>query len=792
MLNDIRYAWRAFTRAPGFTLTAAFTLAVGIGANTAIFSVVYALLLKPLPFRDPEELIYLHDEYPAVANASVSWEKFIALRDGSRTLASLAATTAGTLTLTGNGEPQRLLTTRVSGDFFDVLGVRPLAGRGIMREDDIANGNPVIVLGYSLWQRVFSGATDILGQAITTDGQARTVIGIMPPGFVYPSPGEAWVPLALPHPPPAMNFLRLTGRLKPGASLAQATDDLKRATAVFNAQHNFQRGVRVYLLRDYLSQANRQMLLTLQGTVLLVLLIACANVANMLLARGVVRQRELSIRLAIGAGPGRLVRQLLTESVMLAMVGGGLGVLLASWLLRLFLALAPAGFSGVQTIAIDRHVLTFTIAVAVLTGLVFGLAPARRGFHTDANDGLRGAAARGSSGGLRGASRLLVVAEVGLAMVLVVGAGLMVKSLLKLETQDAGFRAGGLLTFQLDLPASRYDNDGARRAMARILDDVRTIPGVKAAGAINFLPLVNFGFNGRFSIQGRPPFAPADRAPVVEYRMVTPDYFAAMNIPVRRGAEFTARETDHDRPVVIINETMARQFWPTENPIGARVQLDLDSNEIVREVVGVVGDVRSQALKLPARPETFVPYAQVPANGMTIVVRSEVDPAALLSPIRLRIAGIDAALAIVKPQTMDAVVDASAGSMRLSSTLTTVFALLAALLASVGIYSLVSYSVARRTHEIGIRVALGANAASVLGLVIGEALMLAAAGLAVGLLGSRALTGTLRAMLYEVSPADPAVLAGTCAAVLLVTTGASFVPAWRVTRVDPTIALRVE
>jgi len=794
VVSDIRYALRTMLRAPGFAATAALTLAIGIGANTAIFTVVYALLLKPLPFHDAERLIYVHDTFPAVANASVSMPKFVALRDGNRSLSSLAATSPASLTVTGIGDPQILGVTRVSGDFFDVLGVAPLAGRTITRADDVPGAAAVIVLTYGAWQRLFGGARDIVGRTIIADGQPRAIIGVMPPDLVYPARYEAWVPLALARDAsPGNNFLRIVGRLKPGVSIEQATADLDAVTTTFNAQSGQRRGIRVWPLHEYLAQNTRQMVLVLQGAVLLVLLVACANVANMLLARSVPRQRELAIRMAIGASPRRLLRQLLTESLLLAVAGGALGVLLGGWLLRLFVALAPPGFSGVQAIAIDRHVLWFTAAVAMLTGVVFGVAPARRGFRIDANDGLRDATGRGSaSAAARGASRALVIAEVGLAMVLVIGAGLLVKSLLRLQAQDAGFRAEGLLTFQINLPRARYDDDALRRAVSRIVEAMRALPGVSAAGAINFLPLQAFGFNGPFAIDGRPPLGTADRPPVVEYRTATAAYFQAMQIPLRRGALFTDRDSERTRPVVVISETMARQFWPDENPVGARVRLGFDANQIVREVIGVVGDVRSQALSQPPAPEAYIPYAQAPLATISVAVRAAGDPAALLPAVRQRIAAVDASLAVIRTQTMVEVVDASTGSMRLASTLTSVFAALAALLAAVGIYSLVSYSVASRTREIGIRVALGAHPASVLRLVVGEGMKLTAIGLALGVAGTWWLTGTLRSLLFEVSPVDPAVLAATAAAVVALTTVASLVPAWRVMRVDPTTALRSE
>ena len=795
LIQDLRYGLRTFLHQPAFALTAVAALALGIGGNTAVFSVVYAVLLKPLPFAEPQQLIYAHDTYPAVPSASVSWPKFVALRDGNRTLSSLAAVAPGSINITGRGEPQQALAYRVSGDFFTVLGVAPQFGRLLNREDDVPNGGNVVALSYGLWQRRFGGDPKAIGQAITVDGEAFTIAAVMPASFNYPAGAEAWVPLALPAKFQGNNFLRLIGRMKPGVSVQQATDDLRAITAGFNKANNLQRDLKVYPLHDYLASRNRQMLVVLQGTVAFVLLIACANVANLLLARSVSRGRELSIRAALGAGRARLVRQLLTESVLLAVAGSVVGVLLASWLLRLFLALAPTNFAGVQTIRIDTQVLLVTLAIAMFTGLLFGMAPARHGFQVDPNDSLRDTGARGAtSAGAKGASRMLVVAEIGLAMVLVIGAGLMLKSLLRLEAQDPGFRPEGVMTFQVSLPSSKYpDPPRIAQTIQHLVDEVRTIPGVTAAGAINMIPLTNFGMNGSFSIVGRPPFAQADRAPVVEYRTVTPGYFAAMGIPVKRGAEFNGQESAKSAPVVIINEAMATQFWPNANPIGEHLQIGWDPQNVTRAIVAVVGNARSQALGAVPVPETYVPHVQAPLSGMGIVARTEAtQPASILPAIRQRLASIDAELPIVRPQTLETVRETAAGGTRLTSVLTSVFALLAAILASVGIYSLIAYSVAERTRELGIRVALGADRRAVVRLIVGEGLVLAGIGIVIGLVGSWLLTGSLRTMLYEVSPIDPAVIALTCVAVLFVTALASYVPARRALRVDPMVALRAE
>jgi len=797
ILHDVRYGFRTFIRQPAFALTAILALALGIGANTAVFSVVYAILLKPLPFPNPDQLVYAYDTFPAVPNASVSWQKYVALRDGNRTLTALGAVAAGgrNAVLTGRGEPQQALTARVSGDFFKVFEVSPAYGRLLNRDDDVPNGGKVIALSYGLWQRRFGGDPRIVGQAITVDGDSFTVASVMPAAFNYPAGTEVWVPLALPANPTNLgNFLRLVGRMKPGTSVQQAGDDLGALTAAFNAANKLQRDVKVVGFHEYLTQFNRQMLLIMQGAVMFVLLVACANVANLLLARSVARQRELSIRAAIGAGRFRLVRQLLTESLMLAAAGGVVGVLMASWLLRLFLAFAPANFAGVQTIRIDLQVLTFTLAAAVLTGLVFGLAPARRGFQTNPNDGLRDTGARGAtSGATKGASRALVVVEIGLAMILVVGAGLMVKSLTRLQAQNGGFRPAGVLTFNLSLPPSRYaTNDRVTQTYDQLVDQIRSVPGVESVAAINMLPLANFGFNTSFNIVGRPPFPQQERAPILELRAITPGYFTAMGIPLLKGRMFTAADTAKSTQVVIINQTMAERFWPNANPIGQRLSLDSGAaNE--NEIVGVVGDTRSANLSTTPVPESFYPLSQFPQASMAMVVHTDLsDPATLLPAVRQRIATIDPDLPIARPRTMDAVVAASTGTTRLTSVLTSVFGALAGLLASVGIYSLIAYSVAQRTRELGIRVALGADRRAVLRLIVGEGLTLAAIGLAIGLAGARMLTGTLQTMLFDVSPLDPPVIGLTCVGIVIVTAAASYIPARRAIRVDPMHALRAD
>lgn len=792
LLQDLRYGFRSFMRQPAFTITAVLALALGTGANTAVFSVVYAVLLKPMPFPQPEALVYMHDTYPAVFDASVSFPKFRAIRDEARTVSALAASTPASLTLTDGGTPEQVAGARVTADYFKVFGVQPLYGRWFTAEEDLPGGPNVIMLSHALWKRRFAADPAIVGTTITVDGVLRTVVGVMPVGQSYHPAHQAWVPLAFePDAQGGSNFLRLFGRARDGVSVEQVQQEFSAISDRFNQQNGLQRDVRVVQLYEYEVGANRRMLLILQGTVAFVLLVACANVANLLLARSVSRHRELAIRSALGAGRGRILRQVLTESVMLSAAGGLVGILLASWLMRLLLSLAPA-LPRIDTIAIDGRMFAFTLGVAMLTGVLFGLAPAKQAFRTDPNDSLREGGTRSATGGAKGASRTLVAVEVALALVLVVGAGLLVKSLLRLQSEPVGYRTDDIFTFNLNLPPAKYQPEAVAEFYPRLLSDLRAIPGVQHAAAINFVPSTNWGFNGPFTISGQPPFEQG-KAPITEFRFVTPGYFETMGIPLLRGSDFTEAHDAKSRPVVIINASMARYF-PGDNPVGAFVQLTADPQNIVREVIGVVADVRDRGLGREPIPEIFIPHAQVPFNAMGLVlhIAPGLSADAIVPTVRERIALLDPELPMVRPQILQTAVDATARQTKMVSTLTAVFALVAALLAAVGIYSLIAYSVAQRTREIGIRVALGANRRSVVAMILTEGLVLAAVGVVGGLAGSYFLTQTLQGLLYEVEPSDPVVLAGTCVGVLVVAILASVVPALRALRVDPMIALRAE
>ena len=791
--QDLRYGVRTFLRQPGFTVTAILALALGIGANTAVFSVVYAVLLKPLPYPKPDALVFIQDTYPAVPSASVSFGKLKALEERTRTLSALGGMSPVGLTLTGSGEPEEVAATRISASFMRAVGVQPLLGRWFSEEEDRPGGPAAIILSHRLWQRRFGGDPRVLNSATEVSGVSRTIVGIMPEGKGYPALTEAWIPLAIaPATSPGGNFLRLIGRMRDGVTVAQVQQELGSISDEFNKQNGLQRDVQVRPLYEAQVSGNRRMLLVLQGTVAFVLLVACANVANLLLARSVTRRRELAIRAAIGAGRARIFRQVLTESLMLSVAGGTVGVLLASWLMRLFLSLSP-NLPRVQTIGIDSSILLFTLAVAMFTGILFGLAPARQGFKTDPNESLRDSGTRSSTGGSRGASRTLVTAEVALALVLVIGAGLLVKSLLRIHAEAPGYRIEDILTFNLSLPAAKYNQQAAGEFFRKFIGEIRAVPGVESAAAINYVPTTNFGFNGPFRVIGQPPFEEG-KAPVTEYRIVTPGYFATMGIPVKRGAEFTDADSATGRRVIIVNETMASKYFPNMDQIGAAMQLGTGPQAVTREVIGVVGDVRDATLDQAPVAEVFVPYAQSPLNSMGLVVKigGETRLDGIVPVIRQRLAALDPDLPLIRPQILATALDATTGNTRMVSLLTSVFAFVAALLASIGIYSLIAYSVAQRTREIGIRVALGANRGAVVRMILAEGIGLAAGGVVVGLVGAYFLTQTLQTLLYEVTPTDPAVLASTCAGVFAVSLLASVVPALRALRVDAMTALRTE
>jgi putative ABC transport system permease protein len=804
--QDIRYALRMLAKNPAFTAIAVVALALGIGANTAIFSVVNAVLLRPLPFKHPEQLVMLWEnaahlgfpkDTPSPANF-LDWQK------QAQSFTGMAAMVERSFNLTGVGEPERLEGRRISANLFDLLGVPALLGRTFVADDD-RPGTHVVLLSHSLWQRRFGSDPGVIGRALTLNGESYTVVGVMPrfvqlPGYATRS-DQLWVPIAFPQEEASQrgnHFLEVIARLKPGITLKQAQAEMETIAARLAQQYpvyNMRRGAVVVPLHEQVVGDIRPALLVLLGAVGFVLLIACANVANLLLARAAVRQKEIALRLALGASRSRLTRQFLTESVLLAMFGAGFGLLLAFAGIRILRTFIPSSISQIQAISIDGTVLIFTALVAVLTGIAFGLAPAIHGSHLNLNDTLK-ESGRDSAGGAKGhrARGLLVIGEVAISFVLLIGAGLLINSFLHLRKLDPGFRADHLLTMKLDLSEVKYP-DRDRRAVFfdDVIGRVRALPGVQTVAIANNLPLTYNGDSMTISVEGLPD-PPPDQQTDVIYRVIGPDYFAAMRIPIIRGRDFTDQDKGDSKDVVVISEKTAQHFWPGQDPIGERLKPGSStSNTPWREVIGIVKDVRQNDLIAPPKMQMYLNYRQlknIPANAL--VVRTNIDPMSLAGSVRNAIWSVDKDQAVADIDTMDHIVAEAVARQRFSMVLLGFFAAVALLLASVGIYGVMSYSVAQRTREIGIRMALGARRADVLQMTVKAGLKLVCAGMLLGVAAAFILTRVMATLLYGISATDPITFAGISLVLLAVAILASYVPALRATKVDPIVALRAQ
>jgi putative ABC transport system permease protein len=787
--QDIRFGARLLTRAPGFFLMAVAALSLGIGANTAVFSVVNGILLRPLPYPQPDRLVVIHDTQPALSTAPASYPKYIDWRDQNRVFEVIGGSAPASAVLTGSGDPVRIPVARTTATLFRVFAVQPALGRWFEEAEDHPSGPGVVVLSHGFWSRQFGSDPAILDRTITLNDTPRTVVGVMPEGFAHRG-ADAFVPLAMEVDENQRNshFLATYGRLKPEVSFAQAKSEMIELGHRLAREHGNNHGIDVRLYRDVVVGGYSGQLVVLLVSVALVLLIACANVANLLLARATSRRREMAVRTAMGASRFRLARQLLRESMLLSLCGGALGLLLAYAGVRAFVASAPPVLPRMTSIAVDANVLLFTLGVAVLTGVLFGLAPilqARAGAPVEALNQETGRSSGGPAS--RRAANVLVVAEVALSIVLLTGAGLMVKSLTRLQQQEIGVDTERVLSFFISLPESRYDSpERARAFFETALDRIRLVPGVVAAGATSHLPLHDYGSNSYFQIEGRTLWAPSE-APLAEVRVVGGDYFKAMGVPLVRGRLFGEPDNEASPPVILINQAMANRFWPGEDPIGQRVRIF--GNE-PREIVGVVGDVRSYNPALEPMLEVTAPYSQVPRASMTIAVRSAGNPAALAAAMRQQIASIDPLQPLSGVQTMEEVLSRSLSRPRLLSGLFGGFALLAALLALIGVYGLMAYAVGQQRREFGIRMAMGADAGTVLRMVLRRGMGLTLSGVAIGAIAAAGLMRLLGSMLYQVTPTDPAVFALTCTGVLLAAACACYVPARAATRVDPAVTLR--
>jgi putative ABC transport system permease protein len=816
--QDLRYGARMLLKNPGISFVVVLALALGIGANTAIFSVVDAVLLRPLPYEESDRLVFLNETSKSMDEISISYPNFTDWRNQNQVFEKIGVYNRSNYNLTGTGEAERIITGQVSADMFAALRANPAIGRLFTNDEDKPGGAPVAVLSYPLWQRRFGGQTSIVNQQLTFNNKSYTVIGIMPEGFQFPSRVEMWVPVGQlsgdPNWQQRGNHPGLYGvaRLKPGVSFEQAKAEMDKIGANLSAQYPNEvggNGIGVRPLLEIFVGDIRRALWVLFAAVAFVLLIACANIANLLLARAQSRQREMAIRSAMGAGRWRIARQLLTESVLLALIGGALGLLVARWGIQLILYISPDAIPRSTEIAMDWRVLGFTLGIAFLTGLVFGLVPALQAGAVDVHETLK------ETG--RGVTRRhwlrssLVVVEVATTLVLLIGAGLMIRSFYRLQSVNPGFSYDHLTSFTVALPRTKYSTIDLRdQFFSRLLENLRALPGVESTAAASGLPLGNNGWQTSFVVDGQPPPAPG-QTPLMEACQVTPDYFRTMNIPLKKGRFFDQHDdrssiagkdlsklTEPQRGIaalnsIIIDEEFANRYWPNQDAVGKRIRLGTAPDAPVLTVQGVVGRVKMEGLSQDSkRVQGYFPFAQIGGGSMTVILKAAGDPNQLIGAVRQQVKAIDSDQPIYNVRTMDQIRAESVAPERLNLTLLSIFAGIALVLAVVGIYGVMSYSVTQRTHEIGIRMAVGAQPWDVFRMVIGQGMMLALIGIVVGLIGAFGLTRLMATMLFGVEPTDPATFAAIALLLILVALVACYLPSRRATKVDPMISLRYE
>ncbi len=805
MVQDIRFALRVLLKNPGFAAVAIVALALGIGPNSAIFSIVSAVLLRPLPIKDADRVVSVWEsnarlglpQVPASAANYLDWKQQSRAFDRMGT--AFALPEYGVNVMAGR-EPERVPAGKASTEFFAAIGITPAAGRAFLPEEDRPGGPGVAMVSYGFWQRKLRGDPAAVGRPLTVDGLPRTLVGILPADFDVFGRIDVWTPMAM-DPASTERANRSCGvfaRLKPGVTAQQAQVEMtgiasRLARQYPEADENW--GVRVVPLHQLVSGLVTTPLMMLLGAVGLLLLLACANVANLLLARAGARQREIAVRVALGAGRLRIVRQLLTESVILSMAGGLVGLLLARWSIGALRGFIPDAFALMQHMSIDNRVLAFTFGVSLVTGLVFGAIPAIRISKTDLNSTLK-ATGRTLAGGSQKLRSALVVVELVIALVLSVAAGLMARSFMRLMAVNPGLRTKDALTMQLSLPPARYPDDDKKALFIKnVVEGVERLPGVESAGAIEFLPFRSSFLNSRMSVwpyrvEGRPPVREGQE-PLADFRVITPGFFTAMGIPLRQGRYFNDHDTRGGPGVVIVNEALARLQMRGENPIGKRLRLP-PWNEPAREVVGVAADVKLYGLDWTVEPAIFVPHTQKSAGVMSLVVHSRLDPGALSAAIRREVEALDAEQPIADVRTMAAVISDSTMLRRLAMGLIGAFAVLALVLASVGIYGLTAYSVSQRTHEIGLRMALGARGIDLLRQIVGRGALIGLIGVGLGTVGAFGVARMLKSFLFGIASTDPVILAGIPAALLAISVIASYIPARRAAKVDPMEALRYD
>jgi putative ABC transport system permease protein len=819
MLNDIRYGLRQLWKHLAFTIVAVLTLALGIGANTAIFSVVNAVLLKPLPFPAPDELVAVgmtdaRQKSQTDLN-SLSYPDFFDFRDQNRTLASAAVYRDRSFALTSDDGATSLRGAKVSAEFFDVLGVKPKLGRAFVRDDEQGGGGAggfKVIISHEFWQKHFGADPNVLGRTILLDRRQHTVLGVMPAGFQFPIQTDVldfYVTIAEDAANPdgstpqtkqrGNHSLQAVARLKPGFTVAQAQSDLSAIAVALTKQYpesNTNFGVLAKPLREEMIGDVRTALYILFGAVVCVLLIANANVANLLLARASARGKEIALRAAMGASRARIIRQLLTESLLLSGLGGLLGLLLAQWGTEALIKMVPENIPRISTIQLDAPVLIFTLLVSLATGVIFGLVPAWQASHVDLNSSLKSGSRTGGGGEGKGRVRnALIMTEVALALVLLISAGLLIQSFARLGRVQPGLRTERLLTARVGLPDIAYPkNENITAFFEQFLPRIRALPGVESASGILPLPLSGSNMVTSFDVE-ESPLAEGQRqaAPV---RIIVTDYFKTMGIPIRQGRVFDERDRFESMPVVIVNERFAAKFFPGENVIGKRIMPGFaadESGEKMREIVGVVGNVKHLSLKNEDSPEMYLPNTQIPLSVMSLVIRTNVsNPNALTNSVRKELAAMDSTIPLTSVRVFDEYISRSLARPRFNTLLLSIFAGTALLLTAIGIYGVMAYSVAQRTSEIGIRIALGAGKGSIFRLVVGQAMTLVGISLVVGVAGAFAATRLLNSLLFGVGASDPVTFISIVLLVSAVALVAAWLPARRATRVDPIIALRAE
>jgi putative ABC transport system permease protein len=796
VIQDIRYGIRTLAKRPGFSLVAVFTLALGIAANTAIFSVINTVLLKPLPFPESQQLVDLSETFKPNGFGSVSVPNLEDWRAQSDVFTGIAAYYFTSFNLQGSDSPQRISGLTVSPNYFEVLGVRPVLGRGFVAGEDKPGSNRVVVLSDQVWRSNFGGDPNVIGSVVPINGEKYNVIGVMPPHLtsLYRAV-QLWSPLVFSDNDRTnreTHKFQVLGRIKSGIQLEQAREQMNTIAQRLEQQYSNGRGVRVMRLEELRVASVRPALMVMMVAVGFVLLIACTNVANLLLARATVRYREIGIRIALGAGRLRLMRQFLTEGLLLSLVGGAIGVGLAWWGLKMLGTIAFPFLPRSQEIAIDARVLIFTVLISVVTSVIFGLAPSLQSAKTDLVEALKEGGNNSSVGSIGTWLRQsLVVAEVASAFVLLIGAGLLIRSFARLQEVQPGFDPNNVLSAKMSLPRDKYPNvESAIRFHEQAVQRISQVPGVDAVGLVSHLPVEEQGYNGNISVEGKT--YPKNESPLVEFRVVSPDFFRAAGIPLLKGRLLNDHDAIESAPVVVINNAMAQQIWPGEDPLGKRILEDPKAT-----VVGVVGDVKNYGLTRQTAGEMYIPYKLKDAWpdmlwNMRLVVRSRVDDASLAAALRREIQTIDPSQPLYAVQPMHLVLQNTVSDRKLNMTLLLVFAVIALLLAIIGVYGVMSYTVAQNTREIGIRVALGARPATILKLVLGRGIILIGIGVVIGVIAALGLTRFLGAMLFGVTPTDPVTFVLIGLVLTAIGLAACLIPARRAMKVDPLIALRYE